>query len=87
MLVKLRSGHFIGLRAYKNRIDRVTDPICHSARRDPQDVGHWSTRCPATATQRCHLFRDYNRVPQTMSFGGADHDEEYIHRGSAQLIG
>ena len=56
LLAKLRTGHFIGLRAYKNRVDRVTDPICPQCREEPQDLEHWLTRCPATAKQRWHLF-------------------------------
>ena len=34
-------NHFIGLRAYKNRVDRVTDPICPQSSRENLKI--WST--------------------------------------------
>ena len=54
----LVSGHFIGLRAYKNRVDRLTDPICPQCREEPQYLKHWLTRC--YCDKKMAMFGDYN---------------------------
>ena len=51
LLAKLRSGHYVGLRAYQNRIDGVSDPTCPQCGEEEQDLEHWLTRCPATAAK------------------------------------
>ena len=57
LLIKLRTG-FIGLRAYKNRVDRLTDPICPQCREEPQYLKHWLTRC--YCDKKMAMFGDYN---------------------------
>ena len=57
ILAKLRSGHYVGLRAYQYRIQSgVPDPTCPLCGEDDQDLEHWLTRCPATAARRLELF-------------------------------
>ena len=56
LLARLRTGHFIGLRAYKHRIDDTTDPTCNLCNEESQDLEHWLQRCPATAAKRWQLF-------------------------------
>ena len=56
-MAKLRSGHYVGLRAYQYRIQSgVPDPTCPLCGEDDQDLEHWLTRCPATAARRWELF-------------------------------
>ena len=56
LLAKLRSGHFLGLRHYRNIVDKVTDPTCDLCRESPQTLEHWLQHCPATAALRWRLF-------------------------------
>jgi ribonuclease HI len=57
LLAKLRSGHYIGLRAYKSRIDPTTSPKCNLCdTEEDQDLEHWLQRCPATARERHYRF-------------------------------
>ena len=58
LLAKIRTGHYIGFRAYRNRIDGKTDPICGLCGEEPHDLEHWLLRCPATAAERWLLFGD-----------------------------
>ena len=61
LLAKLRSGHYIGLRAYKNRIDGgVTDPTCpHCDEGALYNIEHW-VQCPALSSLRRDLIgEDY----------------------------
>ena len=56
LLAKLRSGHFMGLRSYRHRVDGITDPTCDLCQESPQTLEHWLQHCPATAAQRWALF-------------------------------
>ena len=56
LLAKLRSGHFMGLRSYRHRVDGTTDPTCDLCQESPQTLEHWLQHCPATAAQRWALF-------------------------------
>ncbi len=56
LLGKLRSGHFMGLRYYRHRVDGTTDPTCDLCQESPQTLEHWLQHCPATAAQRWTLF-------------------------------
>ena len=58
LLAKLRAGHHPALKAYKARIDRVTDPTCPLCEEEDQDMEHWFTRCPGTELKRWLLFGD-----------------------------
>ena len=60
LLAKLRSGHYVGLRAYKNRIDPSTSPTCNLCGEEDQDLEHWLVRCPATAKERLLLFGEHS---------------------------
>ena len=60
LLAKLRSGHYVGLRAYKNRIDPSTSPTCNLCGEEDQDLEHWLVRCPATAKERLFLFGEHS---------------------------
>jgi ribonuclease HI len=60
LLAKLRSGHHTSLQEYKNRIDKVTDPICPLCREEEHTLEHWFTKCPATENQRRKLFGEDN---------------------------
>ena len=52
LLAKLRSGHFVGLMAYRSRIQLGTDPSCPLCDEGcPQDLEHW-VRCPALTRLR-----------------------------------
>ena len=54
---KLRYGPFTGLRAYKARVDRVSDPNCHLCGEGvPQTLEHWFQECPATEKRCRDLF-------------------------------
>ena len=55
LLAKLRSGHYMGLRAYRHRIDGVTDPTCRRCGEEPEDLVHW-LHCPATLVERRRHF-------------------------------
>ena len=55
LLAKLRSGHYLGLRHYRNVVDGVTDPICNLCHESPQTLEHW-IQCPAIAQQSWDLF-------------------------------
>ena len=46
----------MGLRAYRGRVDGVTDPICDLCGQAPQTLEHWLQDCPATAVRRHQLF-------------------------------
>ena len=62
LLAKLRSGHWTGLRAYRARVDRVSDPNCHLCGEGvPQTLEHWFQECPATEQRRRDLFGDEMR--------------------------
>ena len=57
ILAKLRSGHYVGLRAYQYHIKSgIPDPTCQLCGEEDQDLEHWLTRCPATAARRSELF-------------------------------
>ena len=56
LLAKLRSGHHTAFRAYKNRIDGTTDPLCPLCAQEPHTLEHWLQNCPATAAKRWFLF-------------------------------
>ena len=57
LLAKLRSGHWTGLRAYRARVDRVSDPNYHLYGEGvPQILEHWFQECPATEQRRQDLF-------------------------------
>ena len=60
LLAKLKSGHYVGLRAYKNRIDPSTSPTCNLCGEEDQDLEHWLVRCPATAKERLLLFGEHS---------------------------
>ena len=60
LLAKLRSGHYVGFRAYKNRIDPSTSPTCNLCGEEDQDLEHWLVRCPATAKERLLLFGEHS---------------------------
>ncbi len=64
MLAKLRSGHFLGLNAYKNcvRGDSVDLKFHLSDKGAVQDLEHW-VRCPALAPLRRNLIgEDYTEL-------------------------
>ena len=56
LLARLRSGHYLGLRAYSHRIGRIPSPVCNLCGEGDQDLHHWLVDCPATAAQRLTLF-------------------------------
>ena len=56
LLARLRSGHYMGLRAHRNRVDGVSDPMCDLCGQEPQTLEHWLQDCPATAVLRHELF-------------------------------
>ena len=56
LLAKLRSGKYIGLRAYKHTIDPNTDPTCNLCGLAPQDLRHWLLECPAIEQKRRALL-------------------------------
>ncbi len=56
LLARLRSGHFVGLRAYRHRLDPSVDPTCDLCGEGEQDLIHWLVQCPATEAERRHLF-------------------------------
>ena len=56
LLAKLRSGHYMGLRAHRARVDGVSDPTCNLCGLEPQTLEHWLQTCPATAVWRHELF-------------------------------
>jgi ribonuclease HI len=63
LLAKLRSGHHIALRAYKNRIDGITNPSCPLCSEEEHSLEHWFTRCPGTELQRRRLFgEDFDKL-------------------------
>ena len=55
LLAKLRSGHYMGLRAYRHRIDGVTDLTCRRCGEEPEDLVHW-LNYPATLVERRRWF-------------------------------
>ena len=56
LLAKLRSGHYMGLRAHRARVDGVSDPTCNLCGQTNQTLEHWLGSCPGTAQQRFRLF-------------------------------
>ena len=56
LLAKLRSGHYMGLRAHRARVDGVSDPLCNLCGQADQTLEHWLGSCPATEQQRSLLF-------------------------------
>ena len=70
LLAKLRSGHYRGLRAYKNRIDGgLTDPKCPHCDEDAlHNIEHW-VQCPALAHIRRSLIgEDYRGLDLLTKF-------------------
>ena len=57
LLARLRSGHYLGLRAYRHRVrGDDADPICNLCDEGvEQDLEHW-VRCPALAPRRRNRF-------------------------------
>ena len=57
LLARLRSGHFQGLRAYKNRVDPQIDANCYICGEDViMDLKHWLVDCPGVSAERVSLF-------------------------------
>ena len=57
LLARLRSGHFQGLRAYKNRIDPKVDATCYICGEEVvMDLKHWLVDCPEVSAEWVSLF-------------------------------
>ena len=56
LLAKIRSGESLLFMAFKNKIDRVTDPTCYLCGEAPHDQEHWMKFCPGTLEKRMRLF-------------------------------
>lgn len=56
LLARLRSGHHMALRAYANRVDGITDPICPLCETEQHTLEHWLLHCPGTARTKQELF-------------------------------
>ena len=56
LLAKLRSGHCMGLRAHRARVDEVSDPTCNLCGQADETLEHWLGSCPMTDPQRFRLF-------------------------------
>ena len=56
MIAKIRTGKWRKFRAYKNTIDKTTDPNCKYCPDKIHDVKHWLTDCEATDGLRQQIF-------------------------------
>ena len=52
LLAKLRSGHYVGLRAHRARVDGGSDPTCDLFGLEPQTLENFLHTSPATAAVR-----------------------------------
>ena len=68
----LRTGHYVGLRAYQYRIKSgVPDQTCQLCGEEDRDLEQWLTRRPATAARRWELFGGGYECPDSLSSGCA----------------
>ena len=56
LLARIRSGHHMALRAYKNRIDGVTDPSCPRCKHPEHTLEHWMLECPEVLEVKNELW-------------------------------
>ena len=56
LLARLRSVHYMGLRAHRSRVDGVSDPTCDLCGQELRILEHWLRTCPATAAPHQELF-------------------------------
>ena len=60
LLARLRSGHFQGLRAYKNRLDPQIDPHCYICGEEVvMTLQHWLVDCPGVSAEWVSLFETH----------------------------
>ena len=59
LVARLRSGHYIGLRATQHRFNEHLPDTCNLCGEGSQDLEHW-VDCPATAVERHALFGEYS---------------------------
>jgi ribonuclease HI len=59
LIAKLRSGHYIGLRATQNRFNPSIPATCNLCGQGDQDLEHWID-CPATTAERWSLFGEFS---------------------------
>jgi hypothetical protein len=55
-MAQLRSGHCSRLRGYATTVNPAADPTCPRCGGEPEDLGHWLQRCPATDRVRQEIF-------------------------------
>jgi len=67
LLARLRSGHHLSFRAYKHRIDQVTNPHCLHCPGEDHNLEHWLTKCAQTSSARMRIFGTLDPGLQVLS--------------------